>query len=135
MDFSALPLPPAADLRPHAVSIYRADEQRAVSGKYEAQDWGDGPVATGVPCYFVKGKSVHVPQGLVSDEQDDAFSRDEIRFASGTDIRAEDILKQTTGPDSGEFWRVCGEPKDRAQIGRYMTVQAVRETVPPDGVS
>lgn len=132
MDFSSLALPAAADLYPHVCTRYRHTEAFAADGKPLAGTWAS---VTAIPCYFQTGRSVFGTNSGLYAEADNSEVLDTIHFASGTDVRVGDLLKQTTGPDSGEYYVVRGNPQRRSQIARKLIVMAAKLEIAPDGVS
>lgn len=130
----AFALPPAADLYPHRVTIWRYTESiTALTGKIGAKTWAT--VATAVPCVFETAQSSHGNTGFIRDEGDNMFTLDKIRMAYTVDVQAGDVLKQTTGPESGGFWEVRGNPEQHSQFGQYLQILGSRLPKAPNGVS
>lgn len=125
-------LPPSGVRYPHRCTIWRKNEALDAQGR-PTYTWA--AASTGVLCRFQTGESVKAPEGFVYDEQDNLFTLDLIHMPSSTSVRTGDVLKQTTGPDSGNFWEVRGDPQKRTQFADKLTVRASREPVAPDGVS
>lgn len=129
-----LPLPPAAQRYPHRCTIWSNDVERNPDKTFGGFGWTI--VAEEVPCRFQTGESVKAPAEFVLDEQDNMFTYDVVRFAADGDVpRTGDVLKQTTGPDAGEFYLVRGEAKFRTQLANAAAVRCARTDDPPDGVS
>lgn len=130
----AFSLPPSSLLYPNAVTIWRYTETiNATTGKLSAKTWAT--VATGVACVFQGAQSSHGNTGFVRDEGDNMFTLDKVRMVNGQDVQSGDVLKQTTGPDSGGFWEVRGEPEMHSQFGQYQQILCGRLPKPPTGVS
>lgn len=116
-------------LYPHRCSIYRPSVTIAGSGKVGSPTLGS--TQTGVPCYFQTGESTKSPEGFVLGEQDNLFTLDLIHFADTADIQTGDVIKQTTGPQAGEFWESRGDEKIRSQFAQKLTIRATRKPTKP----
>ena len=127
-------LPPDSMLYPHRCTIWRYTETiNATTGKVGAKTWAI--VASGVLCNFETGTSNHGIAMLLRDEGDNQFSKDKVTFKLTADLKAGDVLKQTTGPEAPGFWEVEGEPQFVQQFGQYQQVMAAKKPAAPPGVS
>lgn len=124
--------PTQLDLYTDTVTIYRATENRAGSGKPGALTWT--AEASAVPCYIQTGESVKAPIIFINSEQDNLFTYDIFHFEASVDIQAGDILKVTGGAQAGDYYHVRGDQKIRSRLANKLSVRCSREPDPPHGV-
>jgi hypothetical protein len=130
----AFKLPPDSVLYPHRCTIYRpVDTINGTTGKIGAKTYTT--VATGVLCEFQSGQSNHGATEWLVDEGDNMYTLDPVSFKLTADVQSGDILRQTTGPEVGGFWRVGGNAQIKEQFGQFLQVPARRLPKAAQGLS
>jgi hypothetical protein len=115
------------------VTIWRFTESIASTGKVGARTWAQ--FATGVMCWVRTGESVKESQGPILAEGDNMFSYDKVMFLYDQDVRAGDVLKVTTGEETGSFFTVRGDGRVRNRFANKLMVRVNRTPKAPSGVS
>ena len=112
------------DLRPHRCDVWRAPEDNEDDGTRSVPVWGR--VATSVRCRFQTGESVKSAHAGIVGEDDNLFTLDLIHFEVTADLQNGDVLRQTTGPDAGDYWIVRGDLKKQNVLLPKLSVRASR---------
>jgi len=120
------------ELYKHRCSIYRSNTPIDGTGKPGAQVWS--LIASDVPCYFQTGKSQHALVGFVRGESDNIFVLDPIHMEYTMDVRSGDVIKQTTGPEAGDYWIASGNPQIRSRRANKLMVECSKSEIAPPGV-
>lgn len=113
-----------AIFRPHRCDVWRETESLNADGTRAPVAWER--IATNALCRFQTGESVKAPDGFIKTESDNMFSYDLVHFDGSADVGEGDILRQTTGPDVGEYWTVRGDSQKRAQFADKLSIRASR---------
>lgn len=113
---------PQAALYTHQMKVYRATPTLSVAGKLTGKTgaqvaslW-ENATSNIMPCYFQPGQSFHGPQAGVLAEQENMLTTDTVHVHSDEDLQSGDVLLQTTGPDSGKYFEVRGQPQKRTLL-------------------
>lgn len=118
----------------HTVNIWRETESFGADGKPGAMAWTQQ--TTNTACYCDFGESQMVPEaGVLLVESDNQFSIDTFHFEQSVDLRAGDILKMTSAPESGKFWTVRGNDQPKTRRANKLSVKASRTPSAPNGVT
>lgn len=126
--------PPVAHLYPHACNVWRGTESiNATTGKIGATTWATA--YTSQACYFETGSSTYTDVGGIIAERDQLFTLDAVHFPSTVTLMPGDVLKQTSGPETGQFFRIRGDTQYRTLFSAKGKIFSERLERAPSGVS
>lgn len=118
----------------HRVTVWRATEPvDATTGKPGATTWA--VTSTAVPCYLELRQSLHAPADFLLAESENMDTTDLCHMEYTVSVDSGDVLKVTTGPETGSFYRVRGNPKIKSLFANKLSIQVTRMEAAPSGVS
>ena len=129
-------LPPTTDLYPHAFNSWRQTEASTAADGKPALNLTWTAVYTSQACYFETGPGTDaLNEGLIQSERDQIFTLDVLRVPDTVAMQSGDVIKQTSGPEVGVYFRIRGDNRYRSQFGEFIRVYMSRLEAAPSGVS
>ncbi len=129
-------LPPTATLYPHAFNAWRQTEATPAADGKPALSLTWTQVYTAQACYFETGPGTDAFNDmLLQGERDQIFTLDILRIPDTVTLQSSDVIKQTTGPETGVYFRIRGDNRYRSQFGAFIRVFMSRLEAAPSGVS